>query len=553
MNKKPKTLLIRIPEYPFPYQKTKVGPSLTPTINFLLPLGAISIATYAREKGGHCVEILDLNISIKKRIALSIHDNLLDIVKSELIKKISLFKPDIVGFSALFPNDDKWTFYCAEIVKSCNSEITTLVGGGLATVETKKVLLNNHIDYAVLGEGEIVFNNFLNSWPDKKLLSEIKGLAFKEDNKIVINEREKLIKDLDSIPIPNIDLVPTKYYDTDLFHLFSSRGCPFNCKFCVSFKIWGKKNRRHSVNRVISEIKILRDKYGINRFDFRDDNFTLDSVWLKEFCRGMILENEKSKAPMKWGCPNGLMIKTLDIECVKLMHKAGCEEFVIAIESGSERVAKDIIGKSIDYQKARLIRNTVKELGAAFRSFFMIGLPGETKKEIKQTIKFLITLDSDWSHISIFQPFPGTELYDLAKELGAISNNTSGTYLSASLSTKDFSSDEIKQIQYDTNIKYNFLRNRNLIRKDKKTNLQFYMNQLEKLIESINNHVIAKIALGYLYYLDENKDKTKYWWEQALQDLKDPVVQEDFNKYLEWKKEEPIKRWREFVGWDQVR
>ncbi len=553
MDKKVKALIVRVPTLPFPKEEGTVSLTSISSATFLIPLGAIYVATYAREIGGHEVEVLDLNISLLRASRKGEARGTLnpqEIVRGELERMLQDFKPRVVGFSAIFLPDEEWTLFCARSVKSLDPGVITVVGGSLATIETRKVLDSGVVDYCVVGEGEKVFNNLLASLSGRDSLSRVKGLAFLVDGEVRQNPWEDYIPDLDSIPMPDLALIPLPEYPRDVLnriYLFTGRGCPANCTFCSSFRLWGRKVRRHSVGRVLQEIKRLRDVYHLAEFDFWDENFTIHPRWLAEFCTELDAENRRSGTTLRYSCPAGLMVKTLNPEALRMMHRTGCMEFRLAVESGSPRVAREVLNKPMDYGKILHLRDIVRDIGAALTSNFMMGMPGETIPEMEETAQFIGTLDCDWSIIAIFTPIPGTALYQKALQMGAIDPDAPRVRSSATLSTRDFSSEDVKRIQYDANIRWNFLHNRNVRRDANGLKTGFYRDFLRHVVDIYPRHIIGKIVLGYLYHLDGDQGKAEHWWRQARSDYAVPNIHKDFARYLDWREEAPLRAWETFV------
>lgn len=218
------------------------------------------------------------------------------------------------------------------------------------------------------------------------------------------------------------------------------------------------------------------------------------------------------------------------------------------MESGSARVAREVLNKPINYKKVILLRDTVRDFGAVLTSNFMLGMPGETLSEIRETINFIGQLDCDWNVIAIYTPIPGTELYEMAKKVGSIDDHAPRVRSAATLSTKEFSREDLKKIQYDANIKYNFAQNRNVLRKGKGLQVGFHIAFLKHVVDIYPKHIIAKIVLGYHFYLDGESSQSRYWWALAKTDLEDPCIRNDFGQYLDSDEDMPVVKWKEFIN-----
>ncbi len=357
--------------------------------------------------------------------------NIDDISKEDFVKIIEEYKPDIVGISVLTNEYLDSGLIAAEIVKSINSEIKTVIGG-VATFDPESIIKNENIDYVVVGEGEFTFKKLCNHiFSDGDLPS--KGLVFKKDGEIINLGRSDFIEDLDSLPFPSYDKVDYLKYANSIqresvdsprempyANIITSRGCPYNCCFCQAGKISGKKPRFRSVENILKEISWLKEKYGIKALIFDDDNLLVDKERAKNLFRGMIDRGFN----LKWNAIAMAAFK-LDEEMIDLMKKSGCQYVDIAIESGVERVLHDIIHKPLNLEHAREVRDLLKKYEIDFAANFIMGFPGETWDEIRKTIKFAEEFDADYTKIFIATPLPNTELYEVAREKGYLKENFS--------------------------------------------------------------------------------------------------------------------------------
>ena len=207
---------------------------------------------------------------------------------------------------------------------------------------------------------------------------------------------------------------PTKSLGgTRIANIVTSRGCPFNCTFCLSTMMWGRKCRQRSVNKIIEEIEECVNKYNCDEINFNDDLFTADKNRVKEFCSKIV----EKRINIKWVAMSRSDYVTADL--VEAMKKAGCKKIAIGFESGSLQVLK-CMNKKLDLQKSIEAVKIIKRAGVALGAAFVIGHIGETPETIKETIAFAKKINPDT--VAFFQasPYPGTEFYRIARELNYI-------------------------------------------------------------------------------------------------------------------------------------
>jgi radical SAM superfamily enzyme YgiQ (UPF0313 family) len=374
----------------------KVGPTCE-------PMGLAFIAAAVREANIADVEIIDaaaLNYS-----------------ETDLISHLQKSKPDIVGISILTPMYVRAQETIA-IVKKTLEKAIIIVGGPHVTVFPEITLNeNNDIDIAVFGEAEQTIVELINHFKGKGTLKGIKGIAYKAEDKVYINEARPLKNDIDNLPLPARDLLPMKSYKPaptyfkklPSYLILASRGCPFNCAYCS--KVSGKIYRKHSIKRIITEMKLLIDEYGAKDIIFRDDTFTVDREHVIKLCNEIIKEGINKK--IEWSCMT--RVNLVDKELLELMKKAGCWSIHYGVESGNQRLL-DLIDKGITLEQVKKAFKLTREAGIEIKAFFMLGLPTETKEESMKTIEFSKEIDPDWVQFTITTPYPGTKLYDITKK-----------------------------------------------------------------------------------------------------------------------------------------
>ena len=375
-----------------------------------------------------------------------------NMTEEQFEKEIMDFQPDCVGISVLSSEYAPILDTAAAIVKRINKDIVAIAGGVHVTTQYYRVLENINIDYAVRGEGEYVLRDFLAYLNGEGAFPE-KGIVFRNNSGTVTALPPDLIQDLDALPPPNYDLIDYKAYantslryGVDSVHIYpyarllTSRGCPVGCSFCQVESISGNKWRPRSAGKVVDELIFLKEKYGIKAFFIEDDNPFGQKKRTKEMLR-LIKERNLN---LKWKVA-GVAVFLMDEEIFKLMAETGCQMIGMAIESGTERILKEIIKKPVDLKKVPEMIKMAQKYGLYVAANFVIGFPGETWGEILQTIRYAETCGADYCKIYPANPLIGTKLFDMAKELNLIVGDPNkvdwryGRIKSSEFSPKDIS------------------------------------------------------------------------------------------------------------------
>lgn len=359
------------------------------------PLGLAYLASVARNEGFD-VKIID---SLAENLSFN-----------ELEKKIKEYDPDVVGITSTTTSIPD-AYKVAEISKRINPNVITVIGGPHVTFVPELTLKESpYIDIVVRGEGEEIFKQLLHNLDKGKKLSNIRGITYRENNRIRSNPPMPLIKDIDNIPIPAFDLLPMEKYQFGKKRfgvIITSRGCPFQCIFCSSSLQFGKKWRAHSVERVIEELKILHDEFKIREIEFLDDTFTLSKKRAQEICKAIIQEG----LDISWSASS--RVDTFDLDTAVYMKKAGAHTIYFGIESGSEKTLK-FIKKGITLTQAIDAVKIAKKAKLRTLGSFIIGFPYEKEEDMRKTIRFAKFLDVDFAQFTVATPYPGTELWNIA-------------------------------------------------------------------------------------------------------------------------------------------
>jgi radical SAM superfamily enzyme YgiQ (UPF0313 family) len=327
-------------------------------------------------------------------------NDLSDPIWTEIKENIVKFNPDIIGIT-MFTANYKVAKVIAKIAKGFNDNIKIIVGGVHPTIDPEGTLKNNEFNFLVRGEGEVTFLEFVKG----KRYSEIQGLSYKKNGKIIHNKARPFIKDLDTLSFPSRDLFINRTRNMDFGNIITGRGCPYSCIYCASKKIWHKKVRFRSAENVVKELIYLKENYNSPLIYFVDDTFTLNRNRAKEICRGII----KKSLDIEWKCDT--RVDCLDYELVNLMKKSGCIRIKIGVETGSEKILKRI-KKGLTKDKIRKGVDIIKRVGIPLTVYLMAGFPEETNNDIKETIEFGKEIDADYYSLSIVAPYLGTEIYD---------------------------------------------------------------------------------------------------------------------------------------------
>ncbi len=339
-------------------------------------------------------------------------------------------RPDYVGISLLTSEYATILDRAAALAKAADPGIVVIGGGVHVTVNGEDVMANSNIDYGCRGEGEVLLRELL-LFLEGKGERPSEGLLFRENGRTVVQERT-LVRDLDALPPPAYDLVrmedylegqdrygPNRLPDPPGIALSFSRGCPYECSFCQVETISGKQIRVPAPEAVVDELERLKTTYGIRSFIFSDDNLFAAKKRVKAILRAMIARD----LGLKW-MVNGFSIFTMDEELVDLMAEAGCVGVNAAIESGNRRVLRDIVKKPIkDLDRVPELIRSIKDRGVFVLANFIIGLPGETWEEIRDTIRFAEHCGADYVKFFIATPLKGTALYDMAEQMGALDHD----------------------------------------------------------------------------------------------------------------------------------
>ena len=359
------------------------------------PVGLGYLATALR-KIGHEVEIIDC---IVERWS-----------NEQTVKYINDTKPDVVGVNLFSSGLSSVKELLVDIRKLSYHPLILLGGPHCSGDPTHTMNFYPEVDYGFKGEAEIPIQEFDEFLKGKRIEGDVRGLIWRQGDKVISNEIVEHLN-IEDFGLPAWDLIdPRKYFNhmnvgqnTSPIHF--SRGCPFACTFCVHS---GQRVRRRSIPHIWSELEYLNKNYGVNKFIINDEGFTMIPNFVKEFCKYSISKGN----PFSFQ-PTGMRLNRMDDEMLDLAKQARFELFFgVGIESGVPRVRQELMNKTLTQEELVRGLRLMKKHGYHPLGYFIVGFPGETRKELIQSVKFACWARNRgllWgANFTPFLPMPGS-------------------------------------------------------------------------------------------------------------------------------------------------
>lgn len=353
-----------------------------------------------------------------------------DLGFDETVALIAASNPDVAAVTCLSLEYAPSLHKLTAAIRAAAPQTVIIVGGVYATTSPELAMRDGTVDFAVLGEGERRFPRLLKVLNgEENDLAALDGLAYRKNGNLIINPIVNFIKNLDEVPFPAYAKVGfADYFSTNNQYavvanaryqpyafIMTSRGCPYKCIYCSTHAIDGRKVRWRSAENVLAEIDRLVGEFGVREINFLDDNLVLNRPRFVNILNGLI----ERDYDLHWKSLN-LAVFLLDDQLLELMRESKCYQLILAIESGSQRVLDDVLKKPLKIDKAPAVVAKAKELGFETAADFIIGSPGETWDEIRETFRFADELDVDMVLFHISTPLPSTELYNIARTEGLL-------------------------------------------------------------------------------------------------------------------------------------
>lgn len=324
-------------------------------------------------------------------------------------------RPDVVGVTVMTCKFESARML-SELARESSEDITVVWGGPHPTAMPEECLGLDCVQYVVPREGELAAVGLLEHLAGRRPLSEVPGVLRRGPaGGIERSAPQRYVDDLDSLPHPARDalLFPEREGNRALGALITSRGCPFACTFCDSQSVWTRTVRNRSPENVLEEVSQVHTRFGQAHFNMVDDTFTLNRKRVLRFCQEL-----KSAGPsVSWTCTTRADV--LDLEMLVAMKGSGCTVVTIGIESGSDRLLREL-KKGITVSDVLRAAALLEEADLDWHAFFMIGLPKETRADIEATRDLIERIQPGRVELSVFTPYPGAEEWQVAESLGLI-------------------------------------------------------------------------------------------------------------------------------------
>jgi anaerobic magnesium-protoporphyrin IX monomethyl ester cyclase len=327
-----------------------------------------------------------------------------------------LNRTDIVAITSMTPQ----IYHAFDVAKMAKEHgCTTVIGGYHPTLAPGFVANHESVDYVIRGEGEHTFKELidhLDADHDHSALKKIDGLTYKnEQGKIVHNKERQLECNLDNLPRPRRDLLKGKnytYLGATTRQIETSRGCPHNCKFCCIIKMW-RNSDQHTVYRTKSLTRIMQEIYDVdwkNRFIFFcDDNFSINLKRTNQILDTIIRSGVQNK--LHFSCQSRVDTLYRNPDLITKFHKAGFRQIFLGIESIHQQSLDAMNKQNTTSEMVKKVVKMLRDVGISIFGGVIIGFPGETKRMVRQNIRYAVDLNLDCVQFTPITAFPGTEFY----------------------------------------------------------------------------------------------------------------------------------------------
>jgi len=395
-----------------------------------LPIGLAYLAAVL-EENGYDVTVIDcpaLEMNLK-----------------QLKTKLASINPDVIGITSMTPTIQSALLSASATKEACPDAMVVL-GGPHATFMDEQVLNEKAaVDIVVRSEGEETLLELAKTASNPKGLNKIQGITFRNNGQTVRTPTRPFIKNLDELPRPAYKYFPLEKYrlfGRRMLPIMTSRGCPSQCSFCTTARMFGKAFRARSPKNIVDELEWLRDVHGADAFSFYDDTFTLDKKRALKICE----EIKNREIGLPWDCQT--RVSAVSEEILLKMREANCQQVFFGVESGCQKIL-DAVHKGTTVEQNEKAIRLAKDAGLFVSISVMIGYPGETKEMLQETIDLIRKAEPDDVYICVATPYPGTELRRVVEEMGWEMSNDWGQYdtITPVFANPNLSAEEVRKLR----------------------------------------------------------------------------------------------------------
>jgi len=336
------------------------------------------------------------------------------IVNKNIFYEANKFRPHLIGLSTFSPTFQYAIHY---INKLAVRKIPIILGG--PHISVLPCCLPKNATAAVLGEGENTFTELVKTALDGPIkpnnLSSIQGIAFWDRDTLIETEPRPRIQNLDILSPPARDLIPVHPHTS----MITSRGCPYRCTFCLTSPFWDTI-RYHSAEYVGNEIEMLVRKFKVKFISFYDDLFIGKQERLVEIIH--ILEKRGLLGKISFSC--NARVDLVNDKLISLLVRLGVKYVTMGLESGDDETLKYLKGGDITVSQNQHAIRILQKNGIKINAYFIIGSPLETQEKLDRTYNFIRKANIDLISVNCLSPFPGTPVWEYAKENGLVSEES---------------------------------------------------------------------------------------------------------------------------------
>jgi anaerobic magnesium-protoporphyrin IX monomethyl ester cyclase len=402
----------------------------------------------------------------------------------QLKTRLASINPDVIGITSMTPTIQS-AFLSAGAAKEACPDAMVVLGGPHATFMDEQVLEEEPaLDVVVRGEGEETLLELTKNVSDPKSLNNIEGITFRKDGKTVRNPTRPFIHNLDELPRPaykHFDLEKYRLFGRRMLPVMTSRGCPSQCSFCTTARMFGKGFRARSPTNIVDEMEWLKNEHGADAFSFYDDTFTLDKKRALKICD----EIRDREIGLPWDCQT--RVSVVSEEILSKMRKANCQQVFFGVESGCQKIL-DAVNKGTTVEQNERAIKLAKAAGLFVSISVIIGYPGETKEMLQETVDLIRRAEPDDVYFCVATPYPGTELRKVVERMDWKMSNDWGQYDTTMpvFANPNLSAEEVRKLR--TSFYNSFYSPKYVLRHLFKTN--FYSRVMAR---TAVNHILWRI------------------------------------------------------------